>query len=184
MSDPVVANRLAGLSREQRALLFEQLRKRKEQAAAAAPERIPRRAPAAAPPPASFAQERLWLIDRLQPGLALYNMPLALRVAGAARPAVLAAVLGEIVRRHETLRTTFREAEGLPVQVIAPPGPWVLPLVDLSGLPPGVREDLARRLAQEESERSCAPPSCGWRPPSTPFCSTCTTSSRTAGPWG
>ncbi|HEY4594401.1 MAG TPA: condensation domain-containing protein, partial [Thermoanaerobaculia bacterium] len=153
MSDPTVANRLAGLSREQRALLFEQLRKRKEQQAAAAPDRLTPRAPAAAPPPASFAQERLWLIDRLQPGLALYNMPLALRIAGEARPAVLAAALGEIVRRHETLRTTFREAEGRPVQAIAPPGPWELPLVDLSGLPAGVRDGLAQGLAQEESTR-------------------------------
>ncbi|PYQ65418.1 MAG: hypothetical protein DMF53_05585 [Acidobacteria bacterium] len=151
MSDPAVANRLAGLSREQRALLFEQLRKRKE-AAAGAPERIPRR-PAAVPPPASFAQERLWLIDRLQPGLAIYNMPLALRIAGEARPAVLRAVLGEIVRRHEVLRTTFREDDGQPVQVIAPPGSWELPLVDLAGLPAGVRDGLARRLAEEEGTR-------------------------------
>ncbi|HEY2292939.1 MAG TPA: amino acid adenylation domain-containing protein, partial [Thermoanaerobaculia bacterium] len=152
MSDPAVANRLAGLSREQRALLFEQLRKRKE-AAAGAPERIPRRPPAVAPPPASFAQERLWLIDRLQPGRAIYNMPLALRIAGEARLAVLRAVLGEIVRRHEVLRTTFREADGQPAQVIAPPGRWELPLVDLSGLPAGVRDGLARRLAQEEATR-------------------------------
>jgi hypothetical protein len=150
MSGSAVAGRLAGLSREQRALLFEQLRKRREQAA---PEGIPRRDPGADPPPASFAQERLWLIDRLQPGLPTYNIPLALRIEGEARPAVLRAVLGEIVRRHEALRTTFREADGRPVQVIAPPGRWELPLVDLSALPAGLRLETARRLAQEEAER-------------------------------
>jgi amino acid adenylation domain-containing protein/non-ribosomal peptide synthase protein (TIGR01720 family) len=120
---------------------------------AAAPRRIPRRPPGSDSLPASFAQERLWLIDRLQPGLAAYNIPLALRIAGDVRPAVLSAALGEIVRRHEALRTTFREADGRPVQEIAPPGRWELPRVDLAALPAGVREALARRLAQEEAER-------------------------------
>ncbi|MFL6234427.1 MAG: amino acid adenylation domain-containing protein, partial [Thermoanaerobaculia bacterium] len=152
MSGSAVADRLAGLSREQRALLFEQLRKRKEQAAAP-PAGIPRRPPEPDPPPASFAQERLWLIDRLQPGLPTYNIPLALRIEGDAKAPVLRAVLGEIVRRHEVLRTTFREADGRPAQVIAPPGRWELPLVDLSGLSPGRRQETARRLAQEEAER-------------------------------
>jgi amino acid adenylation domain-containing protein len=152
LSGSAVADRLAGLSREQRALLFEQLRKRREQAAAP-PETIPRRPPEPDPPPASFAQERLWLIDRLQPGLPTYNIPLALRIEGEARPAVLRAVLGEIVRRHEVLRTTFREADGRPSQVIAPPGRWELPLVDLSALPEDLRQETARRLAQEEAER-------------------------------
>ncbi len=152
MSKGPSAALLATLSREQRALLFERLRQRRERAAEA-PGRIPRRAPAADPPPASFAQERLWVIDRLQPGLATYNMPLALRIDGVLSPAMLQAVLGEVVRRHEVLRTTFREIDGRPAQEIAPPGRWEVPLADLSGLPPAVREGLARRLAQEESER-------------------------------
>src|SRR6185295_15915327 len=144
-------DRLAGLSREQRALLFEQIRQRKEHAAA--PERIPRRPPDLDLPPLSFAQERLWFIDRLEPGLASYNMPLSLRISGELSPALLAAILGEIVRRHESLRTTFQEAAGEPVQVIATAAPWQQPLVDLTALPADTRAAEAQRLAQEEAEQ-------------------------------
>ena len=71
MTDPASQkDRLAGLSREQRAILFEQIRKRKEKERAAAPPAgIPRRPADLAPLPLSFAQERLWFIDRLQPGI-------------------------------------------------------------------------------------------------------------------
>ncbi|HSU84915.1 MAG TPA: condensation domain-containing protein, partial [Thermoanaerobaculia bacterium] len=152
MSDPTSASRLAGLSREQRALLFERLRQRKERAEAA-PERIPRRPPELKPLPLSFAQERLWLVDRLEPGITAYNIPLALRVEGRVSPALLAGLLGEIARRHEALRTTFRIAGGQPAQVIAPPTPWRLPLADLSALPAAARGREASRLAQDEAER-------------------------------
>ena len=147
-------DRLAGLSREQRALLFEQIRRRKEkERAAAPPDGIPRRPPGLDPLPLSFAQERLWFIDRLRPGLSVYNMPLALRISGEPSPAIFAALLGEVVRRHEVLRTTFREADGQPVQVVAPAGGWTLPLVDLSALPAALRGTQAEALAQEESDR-------------------------------
>ncbi|HEY0553988.1 MAG TPA: condensation domain-containing protein, partial [Thermoanaerobaculia bacterium] len=148
-------DRLAGLSREQRAALFEQIRRRKEKERAGVPaDHIPRRPAGLDPIPLSFAQERLWFIDRLQPGLSNYNIAEALRVAGEISPAVFAAVIGEVVRRHESLRTTFREsAAGQPVQVIAPAGGWVLPLVDLSALPAGLRAAQARRLAEEEAVR-------------------------------
>jgi len=145
----------AGLSRGERAQLFEQARRRRQPVAAAAG-RIPRRAAASDPPPASFAQERLWFMDRLAPGNPAYNIPLALRIAGAAAPALLAAVLGEVVRRHEALRTTFRERDGQPIQVIAPPPPggWKLPLVELSALPPGSRGAAALRLARQDAAGS------------------------------
>jgi amino acid adenylation domain-containing protein len=155
MTDPAsVQGRLAGLSREQRALLFEQIRRRKE--GAAKPAGIPRRPPDREPPPLSFAQERLWLIDRLQPGLTAYNVPVALRISGDASPALLGAVLGAVVRRHEALRTTFREVAGRPVQVIAPAAAAAdrrLPLVDLSALPAVERAAEARQLAGEEVRR-------------------------------
>ncbi len=154
MSEPNPASPLANLTREQRALLFERLRQRKERAEGATPERIPRRPPDLTPLPLSFAQERLWFIDRLQPGITAYNMPLALRIAGEVSPALLAALLGEIARRHEVLRTTFRVVAGKRVaQVIAPPAPWPLPLVDLSALPAARREREAERLAGEEAAR-------------------------------
>ncbi|MGE6764048.1 non-ribosomal peptide synthase/polyketide synthase, partial [Corallococcus interemptor] len=70
--------------------------------------------------PLSFAQQRLWFIDKLEPGTALYNMPVALRLEGALRRDVLERALNEVVRRHETLRTTFAEQDGQPIQVIHP----------------------------------------------------------------
>ncbi|HSK79061.1 MAG TPA: non-ribosomal peptide synthase/polyketide synthase, partial [Thermoanaerobaculia bacterium] len=105
--------------------------------------------------PLSFAQERLWVIDQLEPGTIAYNLPTGLRLAGRLRPDVLARAFSEISRRHEALRTTFAvpEAGGGAVQVIAPPAPVPLPRADLSGLPEGPREAEVRRLAREEGAR-------------------------------
>lgn len=96
---------------------------------------------AAAPPPPpetaplSFGQERLWLLDRLDPGSAAYNVVAALRLTGPLDLPVFARTFSEIERRHAVLRTTFREGEGgRPEQVIGPPRAAELPLVDLSGL--------------------------------------------------
>ncbi len=103
--------------------------------------------------PLSFAQQRLWFIAQLEPDSPLYNMPGALWAEGLLDGAVLALCLGEIARRHEALRTVFAAPEGLPVQVIQPVQPFPLPVVDLSGLPEGVREALALTLIQEEAGR-------------------------------
>ncbi len=99
--------------------------------------------------PLSFGQERLWLIDQLEPGSPRYNVAAALRVSGPLDSVVLASTLGEIVRRHEALRTVFARRGGVPVQVIRPAAPFPLPLVDLSGLPEDARETLALALAGE-----------------------------------
>ncbi len=112
-----------------------------------------RRAPRGGDLPLSFAQERLWFLDRLQPGTAAYNMFESLWARGELSPALLAAVLAEIVRRHESLRTTFEEREGAPAQVIAPPSRPELPLVDLTALPEERRRPVARRLIREEALR-------------------------------
>ncbi len=141
---------LAGLSREEKALLFERLRKREKPGGRDSA--IPRRRPGVGPLPLSFAQERLWFLDRLQPG-DLYNVPYALSIRGNLEPAALAAALGGVVRRHEVLRTTFGERDGQPVQVIAPPGPWRLPLVDLAGLPAAQLDEELARLAAWEARR-------------------------------
>ncbi|HVG43628.1 MAG TPA: amino acid adenylation domain-containing protein, partial [Longimicrobium sp.] len=103
--------------------------------------------------PLSFAQERLWFLDRLEPGSASYNIPAALRLAGALDAAALERALGEVVRRHEALRTTFTEVDGSPVQVIAPFGGFALPVEDLSGLGEVDREAAVRRRAGEEARR-------------------------------
>ncbi|HEU4561403.1 MAG TPA: condensation domain-containing protein, partial [Longimicrobium sp.] len=103
--------------------------------------------------PLSFAQERLWFIDRLEPGSAVYNIPVAWRLGSALDERALERALGEVVRRHEALRTTFRERDGSPVQVIAPFGGFTLPAEDLSGVSDADREAEARRRATEEAMR-------------------------------
>ncbi|HYR06200.1 MAG TPA: amino acid adenylation domain-containing protein, partial [Longimicrobium sp.] len=103
--------------------------------------------------PLSFAQERLWFIDRLEPGSATYNMPTAVRLGGALDEAALERALGEIVRRHEALRTVFAAVDGSPVQVITPFDGFVVPVEDLSGLGEADREAAVRRRAGEEAAR-------------------------------
>ncbi|HEY0411492.1 MAG TPA: condensation domain-containing protein, partial [Candidatus Dormibacteraeota bacterium] len=103
--------------------------------------------------PLSFAQERLWFIDRLDPGSAVYNIPVAWRLEGALDQAALERSLGEIVRRHEALRTVFAEVDEAPVQVVAPFGAFALPVEDLSGLGEADREAAVRRRAGEEAAR-------------------------------
>ncbi|HYG61368.1 MAG TPA: condensation domain-containing protein, partial [Thermoanaerobaculia bacterium] len=103
--------------------------------------------------PLSFAQERLWFLDRLAPGSAAYNMPAALRLRGVLDPAVLERTLHEIVRRHEVLRTTFPEADGEPRQRVHPFRPFPLPVLDLRALPEEVRDAEAARQARAEAVR-------------------------------
>jgi amino acid adenylation domain-containing protein len=105
------------------------------------------------PLPLSFAQERLWFLDRLAPGNAGYHIPFALAARGELSLPALAAALGEMVRRHEALRTTYEARGERPAQVIAPPGRQDLPLVDLSGLPADRRDGERRRLADEAVAR-------------------------------
>ncbi len=110
-------------------------------------------APRTGPLPLSFAQQRLWFIDQLEPGSPLYNVPVALRVAGALSASVLARTLGEIVRRHEVLRTIFSSSDGAPVQRVQPAVPLALPVIDLSALPAPVREELPFPLVSAEASR-------------------------------
>ena len=103
--------------------------------------------------PLSFAQQRLWVVDQLDPGSPAYNMPFALRLRGALDAAALRAGIGELVRRHETLRTTFEEQGGAPVQVVHPPAGAALRVVDLRGLPDDAREREAAGFAEAEAVR-------------------------------
>ncbi|HEX2081075.1 MAG TPA: condensation domain-containing protein, partial [Longimicrobium sp.] len=82
-----------------------------------------------------------------------YNIPAALRLTGALDTAALERSLGEIVRRHESLRTVFREVDGGAVQVITPFSGFVLPVEDLSGLHETDREAEVRRRAREDAAR-------------------------------
>ncbi len=134
------------------ALLSERLKRR---AAGEGPdvERIPRIPRRDGRAPLSFAQERLWFLDRLQPGNPIYNLSFAARLRGPLELPLLAACFDEIVRRHEVLRTNVALEDGRPVQVIAPPAARPLRLVDLGGVGPARREAEARRLLAEAAQR-------------------------------
>jgi len=101
------------------------------------------------PIPASFAQQRLWFVDQLDPGSPMYNVPAAVRLKGTLDVAALGRAFNELVRRHEVLRTTFASEGGLPVQVIAPELDVELPVENLEGVP----EAEAMKRAAEESWR-------------------------------
>ncbi|MEW5925850.1 MAG: amino acid adenylation domain-containing protein [Gemmatimonadota bacterium] len=148
MSD--LLERMGGLTTAQRLLLEKVLRDRA--AARRAAGSIRPRAEEG-PVPLSSAQQRLWLVDRLQPGTAAYNLPAALRLRGRLDARTLEAALGEIVRRHESLRTVFLERGGEPLQAVLPPAPLPLPLVDLGALAEEARERELLRLAGEETAR-------------------------------
>jgi amino acid adenylation domain-containing protein len=103
--------------------------------------------------PLSFAQERVWFQDRLLPGNHLFNLHSDWRFTYKVDVDILQQSLNEVVRRHESLRTTFRSADGQPAQIIAPSLNLTLPVVDLRKLPESEREDKAHWLAQEEALR-------------------------------
>ena len=102
--------------------------------------------------PLSFAQQRLWLLDRMEPGIPAYNVPLAVRLSGRLNVTALERSLNEIMQRHEALRTTFASMEGQPIQVVAPAQSLTLPVVELRGSEDFEREAEARRLAAEEAQ--------------------------------
>ncbi|HKU75394.1 MAG TPA: amino acid adenylation domain-containing protein, partial [Pyrinomonadaceae bacterium] len=103
--------------------------------------------------PLSFAQERLWFIDQLEPGSAAYNLPHAVRLTGSLQVAALEQSVNEMVRRHEVLRTSFVDSAGQPAQQIAPELRIELPLVDLSSLSEREQRVMAQRLMREQARR-------------------------------
>jgi amino acid adenylation domain-containing protein len=105
------------------------------------------------PLPLSYAQERLWYLDRLAPGSRAYNCSYFFRLHGRLDAAALNASLRELVRRHEPLRTRFAEVAGRPVQIIEPAGSIHLPVTDLQSLPPEPRRREVDRLLDEETRQ-------------------------------
>jgi amino acid adenylation domain-containing protein len=139
--EPTVAGLAAGVERELRA----------GQTPQGPPiERAPR---TGGPLPLSFAQQRLWFLDRLGPNNSAYNVTVALKLKGRLDGAALGRALDELVRRHESLRTSFGEAGGEPVQFVADDARSELALIDLSEVEPAGREGRARLLVAEESRR-------------------------------
>jgi amino acid adenylation domain-containing protein len=101
----------------------------------------------------SFAQQRLWFIDQWEPGSHSYNIDSALQLTGRPQVAALRYALDEVVRRHESLRTTFPTVDGQPIQLIAPSVTFELAEVDLTGLSGHEREHVAQSLVRERAER-------------------------------
>ncbi len=98
------ADKLAHLSPEQKKLLAQKLKAKKQTHLF----------------PLSHAQQRMWFLERLDPGHPVYNLPFAIRLKGDLNPDIFEAAIGKIIRRHEILRTTFREVKGEVRQVVSP----------------------------------------------------------------
>ncbi|MFL5384952.1 MAG: amino acid adenylation domain-containing protein, partial [Longimicrobiaceae bacterium] len=147
-----VIDRLAGLSPEKRRLLEARLRASRQAAAA---ERVSAPAPRERPDgtaPLSFAQQRMWVLERMDPGTAAWNIPTPLRLRGALDVAALERALNALRARHESLRTTFTERGGEPLQVVHPPAHVPLEVDDLSALAPERRgAEMERRLREESN---------------------------------
>ena len=103
--------------------------------------------------PLSFAQQRLWFFEELEPGTAFFNMPVQVRLAGRLDVAALTHALNDIVRRHESLRTVFALHDGAPRQCIAARLELALPLTDLRALAPDEREARALQLMRESARQ-------------------------------
>ena len=103
--------------------------------------------------PLSFAQQRLWFLDRLSPGNPFYNLTTAMQLVGKLNVEALERSISEIVRRHEILRTRFEAIKGKPYQRILPPHRVRLPVIDLSHLEEPEKEERAKLLAVEEGAR-------------------------------
>ncbi|HEV2756650.1 MAG TPA: amino acid adenylation domain-containing protein, partial [Actinomycetota bacterium] len=101
----------------------------------------------------SFAQQRLWFLDQLEPGSAEYNIPHALRVRGGLDLDALGRALSDVVARHEALRTTFGAVDGEPVAVVHDAWEVALEVTELSHLDPDKAELEAQRIAEAEAMR-------------------------------
>jgi len=146
-----LSQRIAALSPEKRKLLLQRLNPKKADTFLKSP--IVPQSRESNSFPLSFAQQRLWFLDQLQPGNSAYNIYLPMRLTGRLNVVALEQSFNEVVKRHETLRTTFTIVDGQPVQVIAPTSTFVLTVVNLQELPPDKREAEVLRLTNEEAQR-------------------------------
>src|SRR3989344_5824245 len=148
MSD--IAQRIANLSPEKRALLEAKLLEKRK--LADRPSGIPRRA-GTEPCRLSFAQERLWFIEQMRVAGSAYHIPIYRRLRGPLDVQATAAAVRGLVQRHEVLRSTYASEEGQPLQKVVASSKIDVPIVDLRSLPAAERESEERKLVNEERRR-------------------------------
>lgn len=102
--------------------------------------------------PLSFAQQRFWILDQLEPGRAIYNILTGVRLTGRLNLDALQRTFNEVVRRHEVLRTNFAVVGGQPVQLISRSLTLELPLIDVHKLPEALREEEAQCIIEREAQ--------------------------------
>jgi aspartate racemase len=150
MTGSKLIDRVANLSPAKRALLEKHLRERGLQSPPL--QTIPRRAERESAP-LSFAQQRLWFLNQLEPENAAYNEGSALGLTGRLDPDALHKAINEIVNRHEVLRTTFVTVDGNPTQKINRPRTFEIPCVDLQSRAGEERDAEVERLIRETIHR-------------------------------
>src|ERR1051326_341385 len=150
ISENQLAARRSRLSPAMLALLAQRLGSKVEESEKQ--QTIPRRS-GEGPVRLSFAQQRLWFLNLLEPGSTAYNMPTGLRLLGNLDVAALERSFTEVVRRHEVLRTRIESVDGTPVQVVMPAEAVDLSLVDLRAIADEERAAFVRRMAVEEGQR-------------------------------
>ncbi len=133
---PSNQEQLDRLTPAQREALERKLLERRARSAKA--DRIPKLEPGG-PRPLSFAQERMWFLNRLQPEASIYNVPEAMRVRGAIDVDAFAEAVNDVAAVHEILRTTYTTVGGEPTQVVGDPGRFDVPMIDLSVMEPDAR---------------------------------------------
>ncbi|MGA9768569.1 MAG: amino acid adenylation domain-containing protein, partial [Blastocatellia bacterium] len=101
----------------------------------------------------SYAQQRLWFFEQLEPGTPVYNIPVALRLTGSLNIAALEACLNRLIRRHEILRTCFQTIRATPLQRVVDSYNLGLAMVDLTALEDEARAEQSRRVAEAEARR-------------------------------
>ena len=155
-----IAQRIAALSPEQREVLAQRL---KSKSALARPPAAANGTANGVQPivpvargddvPLSFAQQRLWFLQQLEPDSSFYNVLAAYNLSGALDISVLRQSFNTILQRHESLRTSFSAVAGRPRQVILPALRIPLRVIDLQGMPAATRDTEARRLASAEARQ-------------------------------
>ncbi|QSJ14564.1 condensation protein [Nostoc sp. UHCC 0702] len=142
--------RIAALSPEKRKLLLQKLSNKKESGFSAI--QITPQSRESNRFPLSFAQQRLWFLDQLEPGNPAFNICQSMRLTGLLNVPALEQSFQEVVKRHEILRTTFTVVDGQPLQVINTTAVFKLKLLNLQELSPSQKQTEVLRVADEEAK--------------------------------